>query len=122
MKIWGITKKYKSMSWFENFMGGHLNIGKYITIYGANAMCWAVNIYTKKYGYICFSLPSIDRWKRKWGMYFYLSPNGTPWASTYYRGIDKREKERAFFRKSNFGHNFNVDKLEKELRQINDNF
>lgn len=58
MKIPLITKKYKSLNWFENFMSGHLSIGN-ITIYGSNDMCWSVNIKTRKLGYVCFTLPSI---------------------------------------------------------------
>lgn len=119
--IFGKKAKYKTFNWFENFMGGHINIGN-ITIYGANAMCWAVNISTKKYGYICFSLPSIRRKKYKYDNYFYLSPNATPWACTYYLGSNKYEKVRAQIRKIKFGHNYNSfdEKISKELRKIND--
>lgn len=74
-------KEYKSLSWWENFMSGHLNIGP-ATIYGENAMHWAVNIRTKRWGYICFRLPlrCFGTW---WPLYFYTSPNGTPGKATY---------------------------------------
>ncbi len=104
--LFGKKAKYEGLNWFE--MGGHITIGK-MTIYGANAMCWAVNIRTKKWGYICFTLPSIRRRKYKFGHYFYLSPNGTPCACTYYRGIDKNERIRADIRKLNLGHNFDAN-------------
>ena len=39
-------KEYSGLSWFENFMGGHLNLGP-ITIYGENAIHWGVQIWTK---------------------------------------------------------------------------
>ena len=121
--IFGKKVKYETFNWWENFMSGHISIGK-MTIYGANAMCWAVNIRTKKWGYICFSLPSIRRKKFKMGNYFYLSPNGAFWACTYYRGSDKKEKIRAEIRKLNFGHNFNTNNelTYRKLRCLNDKF
>lgn len=69
-------KTYKTMSWFENFMGGHLTLGP-IVIYGENAMHWAVNVKTETFGYICFRLPfrCFGRW---WPLYFYVSPDATP--------------------------------------------
>lgn len=106
---------------------GHLNIGP-MTIYGANAMNWTVNIRTKRWGYICFTLPAIARFRRDrytnkltYHWYFYLSPNATPWACTFYRGSDKQERIRAQIRKLNFGHGCNSDseKLYKKLRAIN---
>ena len=123
MKIWGINKTYQTMNWWENFMGGHISIGP-ITIWGANAMCWAVTIHTKRWGYICFSLPSLRRKKAKLHNYFYLSPNGTPWACTYYRGGNKKEVIRAQIRKMNFGHNFDtqIPKNYDRLRCLNEKF
>lgn len=125
MNIWGITKKYKTLSWWENFMSGHWNIGKNITIYGENAMHWAVNIRTKKYGYICFTLP-LRCFGRYWGCHIYFSPNGTPWASTYYKSLwkenNKSEELRARIRKLNFGHNFNIKGYAEMLRALNDKF
>ncbi|MEE8729756.1 MAG: hypothetical protein SOI28_05715 [Rahnella inusitata] len=74
-------KEYKSFTWSESFLSGHINVGR-VTIFGDNAMHWAVNIRTKRWGYICFRLPfrSHRRW---WPLYFYCSPNGTPWAATF---------------------------------------
>lgn len=127
--MWGIHKKYKSLSWWENFMGGHINIGKNITIFGANAMCWTVQIRTKKYGYICFTLPvpAQKRYNKNRGTswyrwYIYFSPNGTPWASTYYFGYDKLERIRAKIRKLNFGHAFDTHKFQYELRLLNNKY
>ena len=73
-------KKYPSLSFAENFLGGHFEIGP-ITIYGENAMHWAINIETK-WGYVCFRLPvrCFGKW---WPLYFYISPNGTPSAATF---------------------------------------
>ena len=117
MKIWGIHKNYKTMNWFENFMSGHINIGN-MTIYGENAMHWAVNIRTTKYGYICFRLP-FRCFGKFFPLYLYFSPNGTPWACTFYLGRDKKEKIRSIARKMNFGHNFNTNKFDKELSKLN---
>jgi hypothetical protein len=118
----GKKAKYPALSWWENFMGGHLKIGDKITIYGENAMHWAVQIYTKKYGYIVFTLP-LRTFGKYWGCHIYFSPNGTPWASTYYKSLwkenNKGEEKRAKIRKEKFGHNFNTDINRDELRRIN---
>lgn len=128
MKIWGIHKPYPALSWWENFMGGHINIGP-ITIFGANAMNWTVNITTKRWGHICFTLPVLARWqrwrhddKKKYRGYFYISPNGTPQASTFYYGYDKQEAIRARIRRYNFGLKFNTNKLRNELYTLNHKF
>jgi len=124
-RIWGVHKKYKGLGWFENFMGGDLDIGKSITIYGENAMHWAVCIRTKKYGTIVFTLP-IRCFGKYWGCHIYFSPNGTPWASTYYKSIwkeDRKDEEiKAQIRKLNFGHNFKVEPNYDKLRYLNDTF
>jgi hypothetical protein len=127
MNVWGITKKYKDLTWWENFMGGHISIGP-VTIFGANAMRWSVNIRTRRWGYICFTLPVLARYitrrdgSRWWEWYFYLSPNGTPWAATFYRGSDKQEAIRSAIRKLNFGHGFDTQKLKDELYSLNHKF
>lgn len=94
------------MNFWERYFGGHLNIGKRITVYGENAMHWAVNIHTKRWGYVCFRLPvrCFGRW---WPLYFYVSPNATPWAATFLIGGDERcESRRASERRKRLGHNF----------------
>lgn len=122
--MWGIHKKYKSLNWFENFMGGHVSIGN-LTIYGENAMHWAINYRTKKYGTICLTLP-LKCFGKYWGCHIYFSPNGTPWACTYYKSLWKednwKEEVRAKLRKQNFGHNFNTDKYSEELTCLNNKF
>src|SRR5688572_17909774 len=107
-------------------MSGHISFGK-VTIWGANAMNWAVNIHTKRWGYICFTLPALARFRRDrytkklyFDWYFYLSPNGTPWASTYYIGSNKKEHIRAHIRKQRFGHGFNTNTTHDSLRELND--
>lgn len=97
---------------------GHWNIGKNITLYGANAMSWAVNIHTKRWGWIHFTIPLLS----KWSFCFYVSPNATPWACTYYWGKDRDERIRAQIRKFNFGHNFNTDQHWVALRTLENKF
>lgn len=126
MRIWGIHKKYKTLSWWENFMGGHFSIGP-LTIFGANAMNWTAQLKTR-WGYLCFTLPVKARWRENsqgqkfWQWYIYLSPNGTPWACTWYRGSNKSERIRANIRRINFGHGFSTDKNWDALYTINNKF
>lgn len=112
-----------SFSFWEAFFSGNITIGP-VTIYGSNAMNWVVNIRTKKYGVICFTLPVLARihfrgtkyWYFDW--YYYCSPNGTPWASTYYVGhSSERRQIEALQRKLLFGHNW--DTSDKEMYEIN---
>ena len=123
MKIFGITKKYKSLSWTENFLGGHLNIGKRITIFGDNAMHWVFELRTKKYGVI--SVRFFTTRPKSHPIRIYFSPNGTPWACTFYYGFGKKakkESELARKRRAAFGHNFDAwgnEGIKHELRWIN---
>ncbi len=80
MKMKLFKKRYPALSFCENFLGGHIDIFN-ITIYGCNAMHWAVNISTR-WGYICFRLPlrCFGKW---WPLYFYVSPNATPSQATF---------------------------------------
>lgn len=121
-----LKKKYPALSFAENFLGGHLNIGP-ITIYGKNAMRWGVNIHTNRWGYICFRLPlrCFGQW---WPLYLYLSPNATPWAATFVIGsrFSEIDKIMARLRRHLFGHNFGTNdewhewdrKLRDELEHI----
>jgi hypothetical protein len=109
-----------SLSFAERRLGGHLKIGP-VTIYGENAMHWGVNISTKRWGYVCFRLPfrCFGRW---WPLYFYVSPNATPWAATFYLGRNNGEHLRlkSRMRREAFGHNFDTDENYPFLREIND--
>ena len=115
MKILNKIKYY-----FEyKFMTGHISIGN-LTVYGRNAMHWGVNLYTKKYGYICFRLPlpCDGKW---WPLYFYCSPNATPWAATFMIGRkhDKEDWVKSRIRYSCFGHNFDVHGWNEEYQMEN---
>ena len=107
-----LNKKYPGLSFWENFLGGHISIFN-IIIYGENAMHWGVNISTNRWGYICFRLPfrCFGQW---WPLYFYVSPNATPWASTFYRGPESHQRAEAVNRRILYGHNFNTDVLFNE--------
>ncbi len=74
-------KKHKGLSWFENFMGGHISILN-VTIFGENAMHWSVQVKTNRWGYICFRLPfrCFGCW---WSLFYYCSPDGTPGSATF---------------------------------------
>lgn len=111
----------------KEWLSGHINIGKRITIYGRNAMHWGVTIRTKKFGYICFRLPftCFGKW---WPLYLYFSPNATPWAATFMIGRkhDPRDWALSRVRRIRLGHNFYYDSENDEngnyaeLRRIND--
>lgn len=116
---------YKTIEYkLDKYLGGHINITKNITVYGHNAMHWAINWHTKKYGYICFRLPfpifNLNRpiWRP---LYLYFSPNATPWAATFILGRTDRHKDKFLskIRYKEFGHNFNTNKNYDRLLEIN---
>lgn len=99
-------KKYPALSFQENFLGSHFSIGN-LTVHGENAMHYGCHYHTKRWGYVCFRLPlpCFGRW---WPLYFYVSPNATPWAATFYIG-DSFERAKAILRRKYLGHNFSYD-------------
>lgn len=99
---------------------GHFSFGP-LTVYGRNAMHWGITFYTKSFGYICFRLP-FTCFKRWWPLYFYVSPNATPQASTFYLGEEKNEKRLSRIRRIVLGHNYNVEdeSIKNVMRLIND--
>lgn len=100
------------MRWLEKYLGEHVTFylfGCRVTIYGFNAMHVAVNIKTRRWGYICYHPPMIC-FSHLWPWYFYVSPNGTPSMATYAigPGVSSREKRNAKIRHLVLGHNFHV--------------
>jgi hypothetical protein len=93
---------------------------KNVTIYGGNAIHYAVEVRTRRYGYIVFRLFTLS--PKEHPLELYCSPNATPWACTYYLGPDRNERLRARIRKLNFGHNFSTDRYSKELRALNEKY
>jgi len=93
-------KRYPGLGFKENFLGGHITIGR-LTIYGENAMHWAVN-FKMKNGFFCFKLP-IRCFGTWWPLYCYFSPNATPAKATHcfwgrkthggFSFLDEKEKE-----------------------------
>lgn len=125
-------QKRKIGEFLQKTIGGHINIGRNLTIYGDNAMRFGVNFHTKKYGYICFRLPMpygiVDYFlydsKPRWcPVYLYFSPNGTPWAATFMlnKKYNLGDWALARVRKARLGHNFstNDEYQYKVLRDIN---
>lgn len=111
---------------FDKYLGGHINIGKNITLFGHNAMHWGGHIYTKKFGYICFRLPLPEfNYNKPFfiPLYLYFSPNATPWACTFALGKEHCKCDydfaKAKLRKVYLGHNFDTDKYYGKLEQIN---
>lgn len=66
--------------WQDRVFTGHFRIGR-VTIYGANAMHWAVNIRGRR-AYWCFHPPT-RTFGGRWPAYFYISPDATPQSSTF---------------------------------------
>jgi hypothetical protein len=71
----------------------------------------AVNIQTKRWGYVCFKPPT-RVWGRWWPAYFYLSPNATPWAATLLIGREysRAEKRMARVRRALWGHGYSTER------------
>lgn len=99
----------------QQHMGGHVNVGRRLTIYGFNAMHVSFQFWTRRWGYICFH-PPIPKWAlgARWPWYLYISPNATPWAATFGigPGIDMDDREGIAWRRENLGHGFNSEPLD----------
>ena len=76
-------------------------------IYKRNNKFSKINVVykSKKLGYINWTW-SKDKSQRE----FYISPNNSIWASTYYKGSNTDISVKAFIRKKILGHNFDVNK------------
>lgn len=70
-------------SWLDRIFTGHVHLGP-LTIYGANAMHWAVNLRLTRLRTLCFH-PTTRTFGGRWRWYVYLSPDCTP--STAYWGF-----------------------------------
>ena len=117
----GGMKRVNSVDrWCERYLGGHISIGHRVVLFGFNAMHLALNIKTKRWGYICIH-PTIEAFGRTWQWYFYASPNATPWAATFAigPGLSEEEKRLATVRRALFGHGYDPDELRTPLIQIN---
>ena len=77
-----ITPNVWPRRWQDRLFRGHASIGP-ITLYGANAMHWAINVWMLGH-YWCFH-PTTHTFGGYWPWYFYLSRDGTPQGSCFLR-------------------------------------
>jgi hypothetical protein len=86
-------------------------IGRVLIYPLRSAMHGAVEVWTERWGYVCFKPPTraFGRW---WPWYFYLSPNATPWAATLVLGRDpeiRMERRMAALRRVLWGHGYSLE-------------
>jgi hypothetical protein len=74
--------------WQDRWFTGHVSFRLLwlwpTTVYGANAMHWAINVHTKRWGYLCFH-PTTRTFGGHWPWYFYVSRDATPCRATFHR-------------------------------------
>jgi len=75
-----VTQNHYPKRWQDRLLRGHLHLGP-ITLYGANAMHWALQIKTP-WGFIC-AHPRTRTFGGNWPAYFYVSPDATPQSATF---------------------------------------
>jgi hypothetical protein len=68
--------------WQDRLFRGHVSIGP-VTVYGANAMHWAINVWALGH-YWCWH-PTTRTFGGYWPWYFYLSTDATPSKACYLR-------------------------------------
>lgn len=112
----------KVSEWCSEHLGGHIS-GRWPmlwTLYGFNAMHVCLNVWTRRWGWICFH-PPVPRFllgmRAPW--YLYISPNATPWAATWGvgPGIDRESRSGMRWRRENLGHGFDSDLLDYDDMQ-----
>jgi hypothetical protein len=106
----------------ETRLGGHVCfrvLGRRVTIYGFNAMHVQFEVVTRRWGHVCFH-PSVRCFGAWWPWKFYVSPNGTPWASTFAVGPGLYDADRAgaILRRSRLGHNFDTGARREDMERI----
>ena len=109
-----MSLREKLDEWLWKNLSGHTSLGP-VTVYGFNNMHVAVNIWTKRFGAVCFHpdlrfLGSNAPWMlgKDWPWYFYMSPDYTPGSATFAigPGMKKDAKLDAFRRWLMWGHNY----------------
>jgi hypothetical protein len=103
-------------------LGGHVSfrvLGRRVTIYGFNAMHVQFEVKTRRWGHVCFH-PTVRCFGAWWPWKFYVSPNATPWASTFAIGPGLYDSDRAgaILRRSRFGHNFDTEARREDMERI----
>lgn len=72
--------------WQDRLFRGHVTVGP-VTIYGANAMHWAINVWWLGH-YWCVH-PHTRTYGGSWPPYFYISRDGTPQTACFMVGRDE---------------------------------
>lgn len=89
--------------WQDKWFRGHVSWGP-LTVYGANAMHWALNLKTP-WGYLCFH-PTTRTFGTRWPWSLYLSRDATPsiaaWA--FGPGVDRQDKMALLLRRHGYCH------------------
>lgn len=90
-----ITKRLSR--WVHRKLSGHVRMGP-VTVYGANAMHFAINVRTPL-GHVC-ARPTTGRGAWRW--YFYVSHNATPWGAwlAVGPGVESDDRRRANARRA----------------------
>lgn len=78
-----VTPNVYPSRWRDRLFRGHVSIGP-LTIYGANAMHWAVNMRVGD-SWVCFH-PRTRTFGTVWRWYFYVSSDATPQGAAFRRG------------------------------------
>lgn len=78
-----VTPNIWPSRWQDRLFQGHRRIGP-VTVYGANAMHWAINVRWRG-TYWCFH-PTTRTFGGHWPWYFYVSPDATPQRATFKLG------------------------------------
>jgi hypothetical protein len=114
----------KLIKWWDRVVakGGHRTVtllGRKVTIYAfGTAMHGAVNVRTRRWGVLCFAWPALGGMER-FAPYVYLSPNATPWASTFVIGkgaeLDRRERRMVAVRRALWGHGYDCTRLDPQV-------
>lgn len=78
-----VTPNVYPKRWQDRLFRGHVSLGP-LTIYGANAMHWAINLRIGK-NYWCFH-PRTRTYGALWRSYFYISRDATPTAAAFKLG------------------------------------
>ena len=114
-----------SLTWFGRLWDRHIT-----TEYDADrkvhvapfdcALHGQVRVWTR-WGALCFAWPILGLGRqmseRGFGWYAYLSPNSTPWASTWAigPGVERTDKKLARVRHALWGHNYDCTNLDPQV-------
>lgn len=79
-----LTRNVYPARWQDRLFRGHVSLGDHrVTIYGANAMHWAIEVHIRGLWW-CFH-PTTHTFGGHWPWYFYVSPDATPQSARFIR-------------------------------------